>query len=89
MTITRVNWTIHAEERLLQRGLTRVAVEQAVRDMHPDREINSGAAKWRIDDGRFVMVYDHPDGNDSQAIRIVSVWTKRRRRKRRSSRSYS
>jgi hypothetical protein len=62
MTIDRFTWTIHAEERLHQRGLTRVRVERAVRKLHPIREINDGNADWRVDAGNFTVVYDHPDG---------------------------
>ena len=81
MPIDRFTWTIHAEERLPQRGLTRTRVERAVRDLHPIREINEGAAEWRIDAGSFVVIYDHPDHKDLDAVRIVSVWPKRRRRR--------
>lgn len=73
MTIERITWTIHAAERLPQRGLTRERVERAVRDLHPIREDNEGEAEWRVDAGRFVVVYAHPDGEDAGAIRIVSV----------------
>jgi hypothetical protein len=79
MTINRFTWTIHAEERLPQRGLTRALVERAVRELHPLRTTNEGAAEWRVDSGRFVVIYDHPDGQDAAAVRIVSVWPKRRR----------
>jgi hypothetical protein len=82
MTIDRFTWTTHAEERLPQRELTRERVERAVRELHPLRETNEGAAAWRVDAGRFVVVYDHPDHNDIDAVRIVSAWPKRRRRKR-------
>jgi hypothetical protein len=87
MTIDRFTWTIHAEERLPQRELTRARVERAVRELHPIREANQGAAAWRIDTGRLVVVYDHPDGDDIDAVRIVSAWSKRRR-KRRSAERY-
>jgi hypothetical protein len=82
MTIERVKWTIHAEERLPQRELTRALVERAVRELHPLRGANYGAAEWRVDAGRFVVVYDYPDGGDLDAVRIVSVWSKRRRKRR-------
>jgi hypothetical protein len=82
MTIERFIWTIHAEERLSQRGLTRVRVERAVRELHPIRETNDGKAAWRVDAGRFVVVYDHPHGADMDAVRIISTWPKRRRHKR-------
>jgi hypothetical protein len=79
MTIHRFTWTIHAEERLPQRGLTRARVEHAVRELHPIRETNQGEAEWRVDAGRFVVIYDHPDREDLEAVRIVSAWSKRRR----------
>ncbi len=82
MTIESITWTIHAEERLSQRGLTRTRVEHAARTLHPTRATNEGEADWRIDAGRFVVVYDHPRGKDTNAIRIVSVWPKRRPRRR-------
>lgn len=77
----RITWTFHAEERLSQRGLTRARVERAVLELHPLREINKGRAAWRVDAGRFVVVYDRPAGFDG--IRIVSVWRKSQRRGRR------
>lgn len=82
MPIKRFTWTFHAEDRLPERGLTRVQVERAVRELHPLREINDEEAQWRIDAGRFVVVYDHPAGEDIHAVRIVSAWAKRRRRRR-------
>jgi hypothetical protein len=87
MTIERFEWTVHAAERLPQRGLTQARVERAVRELHPIREANRGTAEWRVDAGRFVVVYDHPANEDIDAVRIVSVWSKRRR-KRRSAESY-
>jgi hypothetical protein len=87
MTIERFEWTIHAEERLPQRELTRAVVERAVEELHPLREANEGSAEWRIDAGRFVVIYDHPHKEDIDAVRIVSAWSKHRR-KRRPSQSY-
>ncbi len=83
MTLERITWTFHAEERLCQRGLTRERVEQAVRELHPIREINKGRAAWRVDAGSFVVVYDRSAGVNS--VRIVSVWVKRRPRRRRAN----
>lgn len=83
MTLDHVTWTFHAEERLSQRGLTRARVEQAVRELHTIREINKGRAAWRVDAGSFVVVYDRSTAPNS--IRIVSVWVKRRPRRRRAN----
>lgn len=82
MPIERFIWTIHAEMRLPQRGLTRERVERSVRDLHPIREANAGEADWRVDAGRFVVVYDRHGSQDVNVVRIVSVWPKRRRRRR-------
>jgi hypothetical protein len=81
MTIERITWTFHAEERLTQRGLTRARVERAVRELHPIREINRGRAAWRVDAGRFVVVYDR--AAEPNSVRIVSVWSKSQRHIRR------
>jgi hypothetical protein len=78
----RFIWTFHALDRLPKRGLTREEVERAVRDGHPIRETNAGEADWRIDAGGIVVLYDHPDKDDINAIRIVTAWPKRRRRRR-------
>lgn len=83
MTVKRITWTTHAEDRLSQRGLSRERVERAVRDLHPIREDNEGEAEWRVDAGSFVVVYAHPDYQDASTVRIVSVWPKRRERRRR------
>jgi hypothetical protein len=88
MAIDHFTLTVHADERLPQRGLTRARVENALRQLHPIRETNEGTAQWRVDAGGFVIVYVHPDGDDVSSVRIVSVWTKRRR-KRRVSGGYS
>jgi hypothetical protein len=77
MPIKRFAWTWHAEERLAERGLTKSHVEQAVRDGHPLGESNEGEADWRIEARDFVVVYDHPDGKDTDAVRVVSAWRKR------------
>jgi hypothetical protein len=75
----RFIWTAHAEDRLSERGLTRTAVEQAIRENHWMRETNDGAADWPVDTGRFVAVYDHSDAAGAITISVVSVWAKRRR----------
>lgn len=80
--ITRFAWTVHALERLPQRGLTRRTVEQAVNDLHPSRHPNDGGTDWRIDAAGFVVLYVHPYKDDLRAARIVTVWPKRRRRGR-------
>jgi hypothetical protein len=78
MPIERFIWTQHAEERLRDRNLAKDLVEQAIREGHPMRQINKGEADWRLVLGRFVVIYDHPDGDDIDAVRVVSVWTRRR-----------
>jgi hypothetical protein len=79
MPIERFIWTTHAEDRRAQRLLDRSMLERAVRDGHPERQINRDDADWLIigllPDGRhFEIVYDHPHGADHATARIVSVW---------------
>jgi hypothetical protein len=81
MPIERFVWTTHAEERLYDRKLTKDLVERAIREGHPMRETNVGEADWRVISGRFVVIYDHPDGEDIDAVRIVSVWARPRKRR--------
>jgi hypothetical protein len=75
-------WTSHALKRLSERGLTRRAAEQAVRDLHPLRVPNDGAADWRIDANRISVLYDHPVANKTNVVRIITAWPKRRERRR-------
>ncbi len=82
MTPTLI-WTAHALERLHERGLARETVERAVRESHPARQANTGAADWRIDAGSFFALYDHPIGNEIDVARIITVWPKRRKRRQR------
>jgi hypothetical protein len=57
-------------------------VEQAVRELHPTREPNEGEADWRIDTGRFFVLYDHPDGDNMDVVRIITAWPKRGKHRR-------
>jgi Domain of unknown function (DUF4258) len=79
MAIERFQWTQHAEQRLGERNLTRGEVEQAIRDGHGGRQINTGSADWRVhgrrSDGKsFEVVYDNPADGDAGAARIISEW---------------
>lgn len=81
MALTLI-WTAHALERLPERGLSRNKVEQTVRRLHPLRQQNEGDADWRIETGRFVVLYDHPDQKDIEVVRIITAWPKRDKRGR-------
>jgi hypothetical protein len=77
--IERFVWTAHAKDRCARRLLHRSAVERAIGAGHADRHLNRGDADWLVHgllaDGRRVeVVYDHPLGNDHNAVLIVSVW---------------
>lgn len=79
MEIERFIWTDHAELRLSDRGLSRLEVEEVVRDGHQFREVNRGDADWRVygtrsDGRRFAVIYDHPALDDLGLARIVSIW---------------
>ncbi len=79
MPIKRFVWTTHAADRLSERGLTWSTVEAAVRERHDMRTANDGEADWRLDTGRFVVIYDYDERVDVSVVRIVSVWHRRRR----------
>jgi hypothetical protein len=77
--IQRITWTDHALLRLKDRGLSRMEVEELVRQGHRFRQVNRGDADWRLHgtrpDGRqFAVIYDHPALQDPGLARIVSVW---------------
>jgi hypothetical protein len=72
-------WTSHALERLSERGLTRESVERTVRDLHPVRTANDGAADWRIDASKVSVLYDHPVAGDRHTVRIITAWPRRPR----------
>jgi uncharacterized protein DUF4258 len=79
MEIERFVWTVHAQQRLGQRRLDRLEVEQAIRQGHDAREVNDGRAQWRVrgvtlQGASFEAIYDHPHDDDVTAVRIVSVW---------------
>ncbi len=72
MAIERFLWTLHAEQRLRERGLTRGEVEQAIRDRHDERQPDHGDADWRIygsraDARNYVVIYDNPVNHDRAA----------------------
>jgi hypothetical protein len=46
---------------------------------HDGRSRNDGRADWsvrgeRLDGRPFLIVYDHPVGDDGDRVRIVSIW---------------
>lgn len=54
-------------------------IETAVKSGHNIRQINRGAADWRItgstpSGSRFVVVYDHPIKGSVEVARIVTAW---------------
>ena len=58
-------------------GFARSDVERLLLEQHHARTRNSGAAGWRLLVGRLVLVYDHPDGDDPSAARLVTLWRRR------------
>lgn len=73
----RVVWTDHALVKARTLGLARTDVEVRVLDGHGSRERNAGSGDWRILVGRVVVVYNHPDREDSLSARVVTVWRRR------------
>ncbi|MGQ0805699.1 MAG: hypothetical protein ACT4PI_17790 [Actinomycetota bacterium] len=73
----RVRWTDHAYVKAGLLGAARPDIERAVLEQHHDRQSNPGAAQWRLSTGPWVILYDHPDRDDSTAARIVTLWRRR------------
>jgi hypothetical protein len=42
-----------------------------------ERQVNPGAAQWRLVRGPWAILYDHPDGDDRTTARIVTLWRRR------------
>jgi len=72
-----VSWTLHALDKARQLGFSRGDVEAAVLGGHRRRRRNPGNAGWQVVHGRLVVVYEHPDGDDSTTARVVTVWRQR------------
>lgn len=72
-----VSWTLHAIDKARELGFTHADVEAAVLDGHRSRRRNAGEAGWKVAAGRFVVVYEHPDGGDPLVARVVTVWRRR------------
>jgi hypothetical protein len=72
-----VTWTHHALDKAQQLGFARVDVESALLDGHRERRRNKGKATWQVIARRLVIAYEHPDGDDPLAARIVTIWRRR------------
>ena len=77
--IERFDWTDHAGRRAWERKFDRFEVEMTVKLGHDGRSRNDGRADWqvsgeRLDGSGFIVIYDHPVGQELDRVRIVSVW---------------
>jgi hypothetical protein len=72
-----VRWTDHAYVKADLLGAARTDIERAVIEGHQARQANTGAAQWRISTGPWLILYDHPDGDDHTTARIVTLWRRR------------
>ncbi len=71
---TRVDWSDHALTKAELLGLARADVEEAVLSAHGRRARNPKSADWLVIFGQYVIAYNHPDGDDLETARIVTVW---------------
>lgn len=55
-------------------GLARADVEDAVLSGHGRRSQNPRSADWLVKFGSFVIVYNHPDRDDPETARIITLW---------------
>jgi hypothetical protein len=58
-----VEWTDHAVVKAEMLGVTRI--ERAVLEGHARRTRNTGAADWLVSEGRLMVAYNHPHGDDA------------------------
>lgn len=72
-----ITWTDHALAKAQSLGVARTDVEAVVLQHHGERQANSGAADWILKVDRLVVAYDHPDGDDPLAARVVTIWRSR------------
>jgi hypothetical protein len=71
---SRVNWSDHALTKAELLGLARADLEETVLSAHGRRARNPRSADWLVSFGQYVIAYNHPDGDDPEAARIVTVW---------------
>lgn len=71
---SRVNWTDHALTKAELLGLARADAEEAVRAGHARRARNPRSADWLVGFNRYTIAYNHPDGDDAESARIVTLW---------------
>ena len=69
-----VEWTDHALVKAELLGVTRADVERAVLDGHTRRTRNTGAADWLVSEGRLMVAYNHPHGEDGLTALVVTLW---------------
>ena len=70
----RINWTQHALVKADLLGVSRSDIEDTVRDRHAMRTRNPRSADWQVKVGRIVVAQNHPDGDDSDAALVVTLW---------------
>jgi hypothetical protein len=69
-----VEWTDHAFVKAEILGVTRTDVERAVLDGHPRRMHNTRAADWLVREGRLMVAYNYPHGEDALTALVVTLW---------------
>jgi hypothetical protein len=69
-----VDWTDHALVKAELLGVTRTDVERVVLEGHARRTRNTGAADWLVSEGRLMVAYNHPHGEDGLTALVVTLW---------------
>ena len=72
-----VRFTAHALRRAEQSGVALADVERLVLERHHRRRRNAGGADWRLEGGRLVVAYNHPDAGDLTTALVVTLWRRR------------
>lgn len=55
-------------------GLARADAEDAVLSAHATTARYPKSADWLVSLGRYMIAYIHPDDDDVETARIVTVW---------------
>jgi hypothetical protein len=69
-----VEWTDHAFVKAELLGVTRTDLERVVLEGHARRERNTGAADWLVSEGKMMVAYNHPHGDDALSALVVTLW---------------
>jgi hypothetical protein len=69
-----VVFTLHAEQRALERRISLTEAADAVLGGHHRRVRNPGEADWLLRYRGMAIAYNWPDGEDTATGLVISLW---------------